>query len=73
MKINSISYCVTFNAIPRYGYYRICKIFRNQHSNKQELPSLLMIICSNKSNCGYKKGLVEDGKTRCIIYDTYHK
>ena len=52
MKLNSISYCVTFNAIPRYGYYRIRKIFRNQRSHKKELPSLLIIIGSTKPTVG---------------------
>ena len=41
-----LSFSLAFNTIPRYGYYRIRKIFRNQLSNKKELPSLLMIIYS---------------------------
>ena len=62
-----LSFSLAFNAIPRYGYVRIRKIFRNQLSNKQELHSLLIIFYSAISHCGYKKGFVEDGKTWCII------
>ena len=47
-----LSFSLAFNAIPRYGYYRIRKIFRNQRSHKKELPSLLIIIGSTKPTVG---------------------
>ena len=46
-----LSFSLAFNAIPRYGYYRTRKIFRNQLSYKQKLPSPLIIICSTTPSC----------------------